>query len=195
MRPFRYKVFNLFKKSILFPDAVSSTVHGFCRNFFCWIYPFFYNFVLLISIRNKKMKSWFHPASPTYKQNKKPPTLLLSHLSWLAISLPSHVSQIATSLPPNLSNHATSLLSYLSYLATPLHSYTFPTFLAHYSPNSQLSQLTSLSRTNRSLQIGNILSLGRQGKHVWQIVWSNQFCAQYLFLCFSEKQEKKANQV
>ena len=89
MRPFRYKVFNLFKKSILFPDAVSSTVHGFCWNFFCWIYPFFYNFVLLISIRNKKMKSWFHPGSPTYKQNKKPPTLP-PYYSLIFPDLPSH---------------------------------------------------------------------------------------------------------
>ena len=63
----------------------------------------------------------------------------------LATSLLSHLSHLATSLPSHLSQLATSL---------PVH----------------LSQFTTFPTTNRSLQIRNVLPLGRQDKHVCLIV-------------------------
>ena len=61
----------------------------------------------------------------------------------------------------------------------PCHLTIFPpcqlTLLIHFShfPGSllsYLSQLTSLPTANIHLQNSNVLSLGRQGKHVWLIV-------------------------
>ena len=97
-----------------------------------------------------------------------------SHLTTLQSFLPchlptppsTHLSQIATSLLSHLSDCDTSLFSHLSHLATLLHSYTFPAFPAPYSPILP----SSLPTTIKSLQNGNVLSLGRQGKHVWLIV-------------------------
>ena len=91
-------------------------------------------------------------------------TSLLSRLSCLAISLPSP-------LPPFLNFHLTTFPPHYSpnFLTLPPHSIHTP------SPPSQLttlplSQLTSLSMTNKPLQNSNVLSLVRQGKHVWLIV-------------------------
>ena len=58
-------------------------------------------------------------------------------------------------LPPFPPCHLTPLV-HLSHLPSSL--------LSH------LSQLTSLPTTNKSLKNSNVLSLGRQGKHVWLIV-------------------------
>ena len=105
---------------------------------------------------------------PLNKTGNLPPCHLTTLPSFLPCHLTSpHLSQIATSLSSHLSDWATSLFSHLSHLATSLNSYTFPTFPvttlqpfpAHLPPTA-----------NKSCQNRNVISLGRQGKHVWLIV-------------------------
>ena len=59
-------------------------------------------FFPLINIRNKKMKTKTHPASPTLEQNQEP---LPFHLTYLAPSPPCHL----TTLPPFPPRHLTTL--------------------------------------------------------------------------------------
>ena len=90
--------------------------------------------------------------------NSIPPSLLTTlppfpncHLITFPPLRPWHL----TILPPFPRCHFTPFM-HLSHLPSSL--------LSH------LSQLTSLPTTNRYLQNSNVLSLGRQGKHMWLIV-------------------------
>ena len=129
------------------------------------------------------MKSFFHPASPILEKNPGTSHLaisLLSHFLHLCVSLPSLLPQTChlTTLPPLQPCHLLS--SHISHLASSLPSHTFPTFPADHPhptvlsnyPSSllpHLSRLTTLPMTNRSIQNGNVLPLGRQGKYMWLI--------------------------
>ena len=65
--------------------------------------------------------------------------------------------------PPLRPCHLTVLLpSPTCHLTPPIHLSYLPSSLI-----SHFSQLTSLQKTNRILQNGNVLSRGRQDKHVW----------------------------
>ena len=65
--------------------------------------------------------------------------------------------------PPLRPCHLTVLLpSPTCHLTPPIHLSYLPSSLI-----SHFFQLTSLEKTNRILQNGNVLSLGRQDKHVW----------------------------
>ena len=65
-------------------------------------------------------------------------------------------------LPPLWPCHLTVLLHFPTcHLAPPINLSHLPSSLL-----SHFSQLTSVPKTNTILQNGNVLSLGRQGKHV-----------------------------
>ena len=95
---------------------------------------------LLVPSSFPKLPLHYVPISPT----------MLPHYSPTFLTLPPHSTH--TPFPPC---HPT-LLTHLSHLPSSL--------LSHFS------ELTSLPTTSRNLQYNNILSLGRQGKHVWLIV-------------------------
>ena len=57
--------------------------------------------LLLINIRNKKMKSRTHPVSPTLEQNQEPPTLPLYHSPTLSILPPQYPHTFPTLPPPH----------------------------------------------------------------------------------------------
>ena len=83
-------------------------------------------FFPLINIRNRKIKSWTHPASPTLEQNQEPPTFAPHHAPTFPTFPPryptlpfppfhfttSHLSYLATSLASHLSHLPTSPLSH-----------------------------------------------------------------------------------
>ena len=100
----------------------------------------------------------FHPTfpalySPTFP--KLPP-----HYVPTSPTVPPHYSPTFPTLPP----HPTRILLPLCHLTPLIQPSHLPSSLLSY-----LSQLTSLPTTNIHLQNSNVLSLGRQGKHVWLI--------------------------
>ena len=125
-----------------------------------------FSFVSLINTRNKKMKSWTHPASPPSNKTRNLPPFHLTTLPpfpnchstthppfplFQLTTIPPLRSCHLNILPPFPTCHLTTLMR-LSRLPSPVLSY--------------LSQLTNLPTTNRSLQKSKVLPLGRQGKHV-----------------------------
>ena len=97
----------------------SLRLHKIILNSFC-------SFVPLINIRNKKMKSWSHPTSPTLEYNQEPSTML-PHYSPTFPTLPPHYPH--TPFPP----------SQLTTLPTfpPSQLRTLPPFSAHHPPNDK----------------------------------------------------------
>ena len=122
------------------------------------------SFISLINIRNKKMKSWTHPASPASNKTRNLPPC---HLTTLPPFPPCHLTTLLpfptchlTTLPPLWPCYLTILSPFpLCHLTTLIHLSNLHTSLL-----SHLSQLTTLPTTNRSIQNSNVLPLGRQDK-------------------------------
>ena len=108
-------------------------------------------FFPLTNIRNKKMKSWTHPASPTVEQNQEPPTFP-SHNSPTFPTLPPHYHPIFLTLRPSYPPLPFSL-SHLPFHLTifppcpPYHLATLPPFLP--------SHFTTPPPTSKALQNSN----------------------------------------
>ena len=84
----------------------------------------------------------------------------------LLFTLPPFPNCHLITFPPLRPCHLTILPPFPPcHLTPPIHLSHLPSSLL-----SHRSQLTSLPPTNRCLQDGNVLSLGRQGKHVWLII-------------------------
>ena len=96
--------------------------------------------------------------SPTLEYNEELPTLSPHYFPIFPI-LPPHYRPIFPNLPPHILSPFPAC-----HLTTLLHFSHLPSSLLPY-----LSQLTTIPKTNRSLQNSNFLPLGRQGKQVWLI--------------------------
>ena len=94
-----------------------------------------------------------------YNTNFSLNSIPLSMLTTLPLLQNCHI----ITFPPLRPCHLTVLLpSPTCHLTPPIHLSYLPSSLI-----SRFFQLTSLEKTNRILQNGNVLSLGRQDKHVW----------------------------
>ena len=101
----------------------------------------------------------FHPTFP-------------AHYPLTFPKLPPHYIPTSPTVPPHYSPTLPNLSPHSTHTPFPPYHFTPVIHLSHL-PNSllsHLSQLTSLPTTNRHLQNSNLLSLSRQGKHMWLIV-------------------------
>ena len=103
--------------------------------------------------------------------NSIPPSLLTTLSPFPNCHLITHTPTSLT-IPPNYSPTLPSLSPRSAHTRFPPCCFTPVIYLSDLpgSRLSHLSQLTSLPTTNRHLQNSNLLSLSRQGKHMWLIV-------------------------